>query len=142
MANVFGDIKGINLLQEPFMAGNNYTAAVHFTSATATIATDTVQLGGGGTIYGNTTTRTLAQLISDTRRDGKTVTIKAAMRSEPGADTATPALRFFYADASTTVSASAGNLQSTLTDVAAANLAAAVGVTDTPVQVLVSYSLT
>jgi hypothetical protein len=97
---------------------------------------DTIQIGGGGNDRGQATTLTLQQIIQNERRDGRTVTIKAAMIVQPGYDGTT----YFYLPAAG-ATVSTGNLTfipkqfDEATSVAGAN-----GITQ-PMRLIVRYTL-
>jgi hypothetical protein len=136
MATVFGNVKAISLLKEPYAGGNNGTAVLRVEMGAYVAANDNGKLGGGGSQFDVTTTKTLAAMIQDTRRDGKTVTIRGASRGEPGLQATTR----FFADTFSVVDTGA-NLTFNLTDIASSEIDAAAGVHDQPIEINVEYSL-
>jgi hypothetical protein len=82
------NIKGIKFLEEPNGADKGGVALVSFDllNTIYTATSDTVTLGGAGYENGVSTTDTLATMIQNRRRDGKTVTITgvAAASVSPG----------------------------------------------------------
>ena len=92
MATRFGNVKGIKFLEEPLGANRGGIALVSFDMVGGVAYTggaDTAQLGGGGFENGTATTLTLAQMIQNRRRDGRTVVLDAAMAGPaPGAQAA------------------------------------------------------
>lgn len=92
MATRAGNIKGIKFLEEPLGSEKGGVALVTFdlVNTVFTGGADTITLGGAGTDQGVATTLTLAQMIQNRRRDGKTVTITgvAAASVFPGSQTA------------------------------------------------------
>lgn len=86
MATRFANILGITDLTEPRGTERTVVALVTFDlNGTAyTGGADTVQLGGGGTDGRQTTALTLAQIIQNRRRDGKTVTIAGGAAGPAG----------------------------------------------------------
>ena len=79
-----GNCKGIKFLEEPRGSDKGGIALVTFDMINQVVAAaDTVNIGGSagtnaGTDGGTATTLTLAQLIQNRRRDGKTVTLTGA----------------------------------------------------------------
>lgn len=139
MANQFALIDSVVLLDEALAVNasiQEFAVAEVYLELPICGGADTIQVGGGGSDRGATTTDTLATMIQKTRRDGKTVTLKSAMLSKPGRQASTA----FYTSALTV---SGGNLTSTLTQVDEASvIAAAAGVHDNPIAILVRYKLT
>jgi len=86
MATKFGNIKGVKWVESP--RGENAEAIVLITfdllGIPYTAGSDTIQLGGGGAENGQVTTATLAEIIQNRRRDGRTVTLGQVMGAEPG----------------------------------------------------------
>ncbi len=136
MATQFGQIKGIKFEREAISGGGTAgnVCFVTFTLPAYTTGTDTAQLGGGGFDRGAATTLTLAQIIQNTRRDGKTVTLLGAAPVEAGSQGGT----LFYAGSLTP---SAGNVTFALTNLAGTGISAASGVQDRAISVAVSFSV-
>jgi len=110
MATRQANIKGIVFLAEPLGTTLGGTALVSFdlVSTPYTGGADTIQLGGGGTDQGAVTSATLATLMQNRRRDGKTVTIFAASPGPaPGAQAAATNGPVLYPQS---VAVSAGNV--------------------------------
>ncbi len=112
MATENANIVGLMLLEEALIQNTESStvyqeyavSAVEITTPAFTSG-DTIQVGGGGNDRGVATTSTLATLIQNERRDGRTVTIKAAMMARAGYD----GTNFYYA-ANNGITVSAGNL--------------------------------
>lgn len=139
MATKYGNVKGIALIAEALdnVAGvDSFARAdVSFEMPAYTAASDSGQLGGGGTDRGASTTDTLATMIQNQRRDGKTVTIKSAQLARPGKQGST----YFYTSAP---SVSTGNLTFNVTsNDETTEIDAASGVTDEPITFDVRYTL-
>lgn len=81
-----GNIKGIKFLESPRGPDHEglliVTFDLLFTAFTG--GTDTIQLGGGGTENGQPTVLTLAQMIANRRRDGRTWTLGQIIGASPG----------------------------------------------------------
>jgi hypothetical protein len=79
MAAKTGNIKGIQFFDGPYGSGNGGVAWVSFDllATGSTGGTDTITLGGGGYDDGVATTSTLAVVMQNRRRDGKTITLTA-----------------------------------------------------------------
>jgi hypothetical protein len=98
MATKFGNVKGIKFLEEPLGANRGGVALISFDivgGAVYTGGTDTLQLGSasGSQAYENevlsTTALTVATMLQNRRRDGRTVTLDGAMAGPaPGAQAA------------------------------------------------------
>ena len=75
------NVKGIKFMEEPRGANRQGTVLVTFDliNTPYTGGSDCITLGGGGTENGVATTLTLAQMIQNRRRDGRTVTLTQAM---------------------------------------------------------------
>ena len=86
------NIKGIKVLEEPLGSDKGGVALVTFdlVNTVFTGGADTISLGGGGTDAGVATSATLATLMQNRRRDGRTVTITgvAAASVFPGSQAA------------------------------------------------------
>jgi hypothetical protein len=136
MATVNGTIKAIALDEEPFDGGNAFRCLVSATFPAYTSSTDTAQIGGFATpqLWG-AASDTLQTLIQKCRRDGKTVTIRRAMRAQPGSQAGVKA---FFGGA---VTITGGNITALLMSEAEVDTTFAAGVTDIPVRVAVEYSL-
>lgn len=110
MATKQANIKGIVFLSEPLGTTLGGAALVTFdlVGTAYTGGSDTLQIGGGGTDQGVTTSSTLAVLMQNRRRDGKTVTIVAAQPGPaPGSQAAATNGPTLYPQS---VSASGGNV--------------------------------
>lgn len=142
MATIYGAIRGIKVIQEPVSGGSQGAALISFTVGAYTAASDNVQLGGGGSNNGVSTSSTLAQLIQAARRDGKTVTlglpaatnVNAAMMVQSGLQGSTE----FYAG---NFAISSGNLTFNVANSSGTEVNAASGVEDRPFQLIVAISL-
>lgn len=86
MATRNANVKGIDFLYEPAGSALEGLAIVTFDlgQTAYTGGSDTIQIGGGGTENGVTTTATLATMIQNRRRDGKTVTLYGVFAGPPG----------------------------------------------------------
>lgn len=142
MATIYGAIRGIKVIQEPVSGGSQGAALISFTVGAYTAASDNVQLGGGGSNNGVSTSSTLAQLIQAARRDGKTVTlglpaatnVNAAMMVQSGLQGST---EFFAGN----FAISSGNLTFNVANSSGTEVNAASGVEDRPFQLIVAISL-
>jgi hypothetical protein len=94
MATIYGAIDSIKWLSEPNNGGIRAVAEVKFSVPLYDASADNGQLGGGGYIRGASTTNTLVAILQNTRRDGKTVTLRFGMSGEEGFDGTTA----IYAD--------------------------------------------
>lgn len=141
MATIYGQIKGVKFLRETSGGGTSVGfAVVTFTMPVYTASTDNGQLGGGGYDRDVATTDTLQTILQKQRRDGKTVTLQnstngAATLLSAGAQGATEYFAGSYA-------VSGGNLTFNVTNSAGTEIDAASGVSDRPIVVGVSYTLT
>lgn len=84
MATIYGAIDGIKWLREPHSGGVRALAEVSFSVPAYTAGSDNGQLGGGGFLYGSATTDTLVTILQNSRRDGKTVTLRDGCSGEEG----------------------------------------------------------
>lgn len=134
MATIYGSILGVSLLREPASGGLRNVALVSFEMPAYTAASDNGQLGGGGYLYGVANTASLATIIQNVRRDGKTVTLRQGVTAESGKHSTTE----FYA---ATFAESSGNLTFNVANAAGTEINAASGVSDRPIQILVAYDL-
>jgi hypothetical protein len=142
MATIYGAIRGIKVIQEPVSGGAQGAALISFTVGAYTAASDNVQLGGGGTYNGSSTSSTLAALIQSARRDGKTVTlglpaatnVNAAMMVQSGLQGSTT---YFLG----TFVISSGNITCNIANSSGTEIDAASGVEDRPFQIIVAISL-
>ena len=77
MATRTGNVKSIKFIEEPLGSDKGGVALVTFDllNTVFTGGADTITLGGAGTDGGVATTSTLAVLMQNRRRDGRTVTI-------------------------------------------------------------------
>jgi len=76
-----GNVKGIKFIEEPRGANRQGTALISFdlVNTPYTGGSDTITLGGGGTENEVATTATVATMLQNRRRDGRTVTISQVM---------------------------------------------------------------
>lgn len=140
MATIYGAILGIKLLSESVEGGTGSVAEVTFELPAYTASADNGQLGGGGYDRGAANTASLATMIQNQRRDGKTVTlgnpaattVSAGLCAESGKQGATE----FWAG---TFTISAGNLLFNVANTSGTEVDAAAGIYDRPLKVLVSY---
>jgi hypothetical protein len=111
MATKSANVKGIKFMEEPVGADKGGVAMVTYDLTGGTVYTggaDTLQLGGGGFENGVATIATLATMIQNRRRDGKTITVYAAAPGPvPGLQPAATNGPTLYAQ---TVASSAGNV--------------------------------
>ena len=137
------NVKGIKFLEEPRGANRQGVALVSFdlVNTPYTGGTDTVTLGGAGTENGVATTATLATMLQNRRRDGRTVTITQVMGGPaPGRQLAATNGPDIYVQAATV---SAGNLASITLNSAATGGSAVTTTTaawDAAATVLVSFA--
>lgn len=116
MATRAANLKGIKFLEESAGAEKGGVALVVFDllNVAFTGGSDTIQLGGGGFDRGVATTNTLAVMIQNQRRDGKTVTITGV-----AAASVVPALQAGVLGYIQSAAASGGNITSMLLKTAA-----------------------
>ena len=135
MATIYGSVRGIEVLRHHGIDNSNIgSVLVSFTVDDAyTAASDNGQLGGGGKFQGASTSLTMAQMIAETLRDGKTITLFDACMVAPGKAGST----LLYAD---TFAVATGNLTFEVCNSASTEQNAASGVTDRPYQIAVSYT--
>lgn len=117
MASKYGNVKGIKWLEEPLGANRGGVALVTFdliAQSGYVGGTDTLQLGSSSAnqAYENgvlqTTALTLATMLQNRRRDGRTVTLSQSMGSPaPGAQAAATNGPLIYAQS---VAVSSGNI--------------------------------
>lgn len=148
MATRAANVKGISFLIEPLGSEKGGVCEVTFdlVGVPFTGGADTITLGGGGTDQGVTTTLTLAQIIQNRRRDGKTVTLTASQVPTtvvPGSQAAATNGPTFYSQGATV---SAGNITSITLNTVAGTGGSAVTTTtaawDRPLGLIVCYSAT
>ena len=143
MATVNANIVGLMLNVEALIQNSEsstvtqeYAVSELNITSPAFLSGDTIQIGGGGNDRGQATTATLATLIQNERRDGRTVTIKAAMMIAPGYDGTT----YFYTPAAGPT-VSSGNLTFVPKQFdEATSVAGASGITQ-PMRLIVRYTL-
>lgn len=113
MATRQANLKGVKFLEEPLGSEKGGVALITFDllNTVFTGGSDTISIGGGGTDAGVTTSSTLAVLMQNRRRDGKTVTITgvAAASVFPGSQAAATNGPLIYCQAAAT---SGGNVTS------------------------------
>lgn len=82
MATVYTNIKGVKFLEEPVGANRGGVALVTFDNngTLSSTAGDVLQLGGSGFDAGVATTATLATIIQNRRRDGRTVVLSSGQQ--------------------------------------------------------------
>lgn len=146
MTTEYASVEGIQWLKGSTNKPNSQAIAlISLVVAAAVTSGDTIKVGDAtnGKRNGQTVAKTLAQMLQDDRRDGKTVTLGAlggdgiAILSEPGSDGTTD----FYAKTIAETDTNA-NITLILCDVAASNLGAASGMSVRPMQIAVSVKLT
>lgn len=141
MATIYGDIVGINWLREDPSGSGYALCLVSFTMPAYTASTDNGQLGGNasaGTLHG-AASDTLQTILASSRRDGKTVTLSAistavAVLASPGKQSSTS----FYLS---TPAVSSSNLTFNLANSSGTEIDAASGVSDQPMEILISCSI-
>lgn len=142
MATVYAAIRGIHSIKEPVSGGSQAAYLVSFTCGAYTAASDNISIGAGGTINGASTSDTLATLIQNTRRDGKTVTlglpaatnVNCAMMVQSGLEGSTTYYLGSFAISSGSITCNIANSSGTEID-------AASGVDDRPFEIIVAVSL-
>lgn len=134
MATIYGSILGVSLLREPVSGGIRNLALVSFTMPAYSASSDSGSLGAGGYLYGISNSATLAAIIQNVRRDGKTVTLRQGCTAESGKHGSTE----FYA---ATFAESSGSLTFNVANAAGTEIDAASGVSDRPITVCVAYDL-
>jgi len=110
MSTEYASIVGFMLEEEALITNTESStvyqeyaiSAVEFTAPSFSSG-DTISVGGGGYDRGASNTATLATLLQNERRDGRTVTIKTAMLARPGYDGTT----YYYTG---TLTVSGGNI--------------------------------
>jgi hypothetical protein len=110
MSTEYAAITGMMLLEEALItnteSGTVYqeyaVSAIEFTAPSFSSG-DTIEIGSAGYDRGVANTSSLATIIQNERRDGRTVTIKTAMLARPGYDGTT----YYYTG---TLTVSAGNI--------------------------------
>lgn len=137
------NVKGVKFMESPRGDNKQGIAVVTFDVPTAyTGASDTIQLGGTGFENGVATTTTLAVMLQNRRRDGRTVTLGQVMGGWAGRQAAATNGPDFYVQSA---AISAGNvnaavLKSAATGGSAVNTTTAVW--DSPATIILSYSAT
>lgn len=137
------NVKGIDFLAEPLGSDKGGVAIVTFDllSTAYTGGSDTIQIGGGGYDGEVATTSTLATIMSNRRRDGKTVTLTGAGGTvAPGAQAAATNGPTIYAQAA---AVSSGNIISiTLQNAATSgsNVTTTTAAWDRALQIAVTYT--
>ena len=144
MAAQTGNVKGIKFLESPRGDNKEGLALVTFDLlATAfTGGTDTITLGGGGTENGVSTSATLAAMIQNRRRDGRTVTLGQVMGGWAGRQAAATNGPDFYVQSA---AISSGNIASAVLKSAAtggSNVTTTTAAWDIPATIIVSYVAT
>ncbi len=135
MATIYASVRGIEVQKHHAIDGSNIgSVLVSFTVDDAyTAASDSGSIGAGGKFQGVSTTDTLATMIANTLRDGKTITLFDASMAAPGKAGST----WLYVD---TFSVSSGSLLFEICNSASTEQNAASGVTDKPFVVSVVYT--
>jgi hypothetical protein len=142
MATIYAAIRGIQSIKEPVSGGAQAAYLVSFTCGAYSAAGDNLQIGGGGTINGVSTSSSLATLIQNQRRDGKTVTlglpaatnVNCAMMVQSGLEASTT----YYLG---TFAISSGSITCNIANSSGTEIDAASGVDDRPFEVIVAVSL-
>lgn len=134
MAVIQSDIIGVELFDSP--AGPRHTARIRLENAIVYAASaDTLQIGGGGKLFGVTNSLDLEDIIENIRRDGKTVNLIDGMAGAAGYTAAGVAV---YVD---TVAVSGNNLTGEFADAASTEVDVAAGGLAVPCEVWVTYDL-
>jgi hypothetical protein len=142
MATIYGAIRGIEFIHDAPNSGNVCAALISFTLPAYTASSDNGQLGGAGFVNGVANTATLATIIQNARRDGKTVTLGA-----PPATTVSVAVTVqsgltgstqYYPG---TFTVSGGNLLFNVGNVTGTEVDAASGIVDRPVKLCVGFTV-
>lgn len=111
MAVIESNILGVELFDSHL--GPRHVARIRLVPATAyTASADTLKVGGGGKLFGETSTLDLEDVIEAVRRDGKTVNLIDGMAGGAGLSAAGAAV---YID---TVAVSGNNLTGEFADAA------------------------
>lgn len=134
MATIYADIVGVSILRENPEMGTGGLALVAFNMGAYTGSSDSGSIGAGGTLHGVSQSSSLATILQNMRRDGKTVTIRGACRAESGSDGTTS----YYAG---TLAVSSGSLTFNVANAAGTEIDAASGFSVRPCVVCVAYDL-
>jgi hypothetical protein len=133
MATIYSNLVGCELFDSHF--GSRHMARLRVKVATDyTASADTFQLGGGGKLFGVSTSLDLEDQIEAIRRDGKTVNLIGGTGGGVGGTT-TPAL---YVD---TVAVSSNNLTAEIAGPTSTETDLAVADNAIPMEVWVVYDL-
>lgn len=141
MATRAGNVKGIKFMESPRGDNKEGIAVITFDLlATAfTGGTDTITLGGAGTENGVATTATVATMLQNRRRDGRTVTLGQVMGGWAGRQAAATNGPDFFVQAP---AISSGNITSITLNSAAtggSNVTTTTAAWDAAAAVIVSY---
>ena len=134
MAVIQSNIIGVELFDSHI--GPRHTARIRLENAIVYAASaDTLQIGGGGKLFGESTSLDLEDIIESIRRDGKTVNLIDGMAGAAGLSTAGAAV---YVD---TVAVSGNNLTGEFADAASTEVDVAAGGLANPCEVWITYDL-
>lgn len=134
MAVIQSNVLGIELHDSH--AGPRHCARIRLEPFAAyTAAADTLQIGGGGALFGKVSSLDLEDMIESCRRDGKTVNLIAGMAGGAGMSTAGALV---YVD---TLAVSGNNLTAEFADAASTEISVALGGLTNPCEVWVTYDL-
>lgn len=141
MATQNANVKGIKFMESPRGDNKEGVAVVTFdlVGAAFTGGTDTIQIGGAGTENGVSTTATLATMLQNRRRDGRTVTLGQVMGGWAGRQAAATNGPDFYVQSA---AISSGNVASAVLKSAAtggSNVTTTTAAWDVAATILVSY---
>lgn len=144
MASKYGDIQGIKWLYEDPSGSGLALVQIAFTMPAFTATTDTGSLGGNssaGSLHG-AANDTLETILQNDRRDGKVVDIfpdstATALALNAGAGLQAGARAYV-----STIAESSGNLTFQLANATGVATSFAAGVSDAPIQIVLSVTLT
>ena len=138
------NVKGVKFIESPRGDNKQGIAVVTFDLiATAfTGGSDTITLGGGGTENGVSTSLTLAQMLQNRRRDGRTVTLGQVMGGWAGRQAGSTNGPDFYVQnaAISTGNVASATLQSAATG--GSNVTTTTSPWDVAATIIVSYNAT
>jgi len=139
MATKYGLLRGINFERGEIQPNAAWKSAlIMFDMPAYTAASDSGQLGGGGTDRNVSTTLTLAQIIQNTRRNGTTVTLQNATCASPGQGLNASSVETAMYVSQPTISA--GNLTFNVTSSDLSTEIDAPTGTDSPIAVMVFFT--
>lgn len=143
MATQYGDIIGIDWLREDPSGSGYANVLISFTMPAYTATTDEGQLGGNssaGSLHG-AANDTLETILQNDRRDGKTVDIRPDSTATTLAQIASPGLQGSTRAYISAVAESTGNLTFDVSNEAGTDTTFSSGVSDEPIQILLSVKL-